>query len=587
MASETETLLPRNGRSTLGRVWQISLGVALIGGIAGGALYWGYRAHAKDLFPEYWLAKVDRKVDQFVDKVAPEPTVSDTSLVTTLVKLEMDVAYVDTGRNVTLDPMQQNGGGLASFGEDAILLPYTGEIFAASSSATIRKTKISAPDNGRADFIATAEDPAFSDYNFIKGYLRYNDIEAYDSAVGRGLIASYTEWHQDELCYTNTLARLEIDRNVVSIDEVSAEPDDWQVFYRSEPCLPLKKQHVALEGHIAGGKMVFEAPSTIYMTAGDYHIDELRSKGMGVLAQEDDNHYGKILAIDLVTGDHEVLTKGHRNPQGITQTPDGRIWSVEHGPKGGDELNLIERGKNYGWPLETYGVTYRTGTQVPGTISYGRHEQYEPPKYAWLPSIATSGIIYVGEGFHRTWDGDFLVASLIDKSINRVRMDQDNGVYSERIEIGSRIRDLMQHSDGRVVLWTDSKEMIFLRAEDRTSVKPLFDRYVRDAAVDEIMAAKLDTAVSGCAECHSLEVNEHDKSPSLARIHNDPQGATSYAGYSSALAGMSGRWTSAELKEFLSDTDRYAPGTGMPTPELAPEVVDHVIGFLAALDQAF
>ena len=85
----------------------------------------------------------------------------------------------------------------------------------------------------------------------------------------------------------------------------------------------------------------------------------------------------------------------------------------------GDELNLIQDGLNYGWPLESYGTTYR-GTRIPDSLSYGRHTQFQPPIFSWVPSVAVSGMTLV-KGFDESWDGDILVSSLSDQALHRVR----------------------------------------------------------------------------------------------------------------------------------------------------------------------
>ena len=174
--------------------------------------------------------------------------------------------------------------------------------------------------------------------------------------------------------------------------------------------------------------------------------------------------HGKMLSINVETGVADIVSSGLRNMQGLALTADGRLLSVEHGMRGGDELNLHRQGANFGWPLETYGTTYSKQPQ-PGADVVGRQERYERPVFAWVPSIAVSNLIVV-QGFHPAWDGDLLVATLKDASLRRLRLVDNRVVYDEPIRIGAQVRYVHQHTDGRIVLWTDNQELIFLEAHD-------------------------------------------------------------------------------------------------------------------------
>jgi cytochrome c2 len=210
-----------------------------------------------------------------------------------------------------------------------------------------------------------------------------------------------------------------------------------------------------------------------------------------------------------------------------------------------------------------------------------------PPVYSWIPSVAVSGLALV-DGFHEAWDGDLIVAALIDQSIFRLRLQDERVVYAERIPIGARIRDVHQHGNGQIVLWTDNQELIFLSAAELSSQAEQLEAYLREASLDASMQQRLQEAVERCGECHSFAVDDHARSPSLNRIFDDPIAATPFPGYSDALRAKGGRWTRANLARFLADPQAFAPGTTMPAPKLgAPDVVDEVINYLEDLDQQF
>lgn len=554
-------------------------------GACGFALFLGF-AIAQHELPLYGLLdRADRKIKPLLERVVSPQALEAAIYRSHLVNLESEVAVVDFGRSRLAHPMSENGGGLAVFGDDILLLPYSGRIYAASAPGDLRETRVTAPDIGRDTYQRAAEDPAFADLSFNRFYLRYNDIMVVESGDVRALLVSYTEYHPDRTCYTNTLAKLDIAPSVRSIDDMEAGPDSWQVLHRTEPCLPFKSKYFALEGHMAGGALAFAPPATVYMTSGDFHIDGMRSVEPPI-AQNPTAEYGKLLAIDVLSGESRIVSSGHRNPQGVVVTRDGRVFVAEHGPRGGDELNLIREGANYGWPRESLGTTY-SGTRLPKSVSYARHDSFEPPAFSWLPSVAISRVVEV-DGFHPLWDGDLLIGSLVDESLHRVRMAAGRPVYSERIEIGARIRALHQHPDGRIVLWTDSQELIFLSPRDRDNPEQQFEEFLAEADLSQTLEDHLRTAVEGCSECHSFTVGDHARSPSLATIYGDRIASTTYEDYSDALRSRDGRWTREQLLAFLADPQAFAPGTAMPRFEFHDDETRRaLVSYLAALDQRF
>jgi glucose/arabinose dehydrogenase len=159
----------------------------------------------------------------------------------------------------------------------------------------------------------------------------------------------------------------------------------------------------------------------------------------------------------------EIWSKGHRNPQGITfDAADGKLYTVEHGARGGDEINGIEPGKNYGWPIITYGRDYSGAEIGEGTAKKG----LEQPLYYWDPSIAPGAVaIYRGKMFPE-WNGDFLVAALKFQLLSRMQRD-DSGAFvaEERIFDGAygRMRDIVVAPDGALLIVTDDDDGALLR----------------------------------------------------------------------------------------------------------------------------
>jgi glucose/arabinose dehydrogenase len=160
----------------------------------------------------------------------------------------------------------------------------------------------------------------------------------------------------------------------------------------------------------------------------------------------------------------EIWSLGHRNMQGAAINPaTGRLWTHEHGARGGDEINIPEAGKNYGWPIITYGRDYTMLSIGEGTAKPG----LEQPIYYWDPSIAPSGMaFYTGDVFP-AWRGDLFVGALAEQLLVRLKIDGSKITHEERLlgELGERIRDVRQGPDGRLWLLTDSPEGRVLRLE--------------------------------------------------------------------------------------------------------------------------
>jgi cytochrome c2 len=376
------------------------------------------------------------------------------------------------------------------------------------------------------------------------------------------------------------LARLRLDPDMTDIREIEAGPEDWEIIYRTTPCLPLKPQCRALEAQFAGGRMAFAEPSTLYLSVGDYGWDGICSDTR--LARDLDNDYGKVIAIDLETGEHRIVSIGHRNMQGIAVARDGRIWAVEHGPRGGDELNRIVDGGDYGWPDATLGTSYDL-SPWPFASDYGRHQGFTPPVFAWVPSVAPSTLAEI-DGFDPSWDGDFLVGSLREQSLYRVRLNGDTVTYVEQIWYGKRIRAVLQHTDGRLVVWSDDKSLTFLLPIRLPYESDFLVEYFDEPAADARPSPVARQAMETCIQCHSLQPGESAGAPSLADAHGAEIAGGGYAKYSAALSAVEGRWTDETLASYLRSPDGFAPGTTMPDPGIDdPEIIAEIVRFLEVL----
>lgn len=212
-------------------------------------------------------------------------------------------------------------------------------------------------------------------------------------------------------------------------------------------------------GHHFGGSMVWGGDGKLYMTIGEgskykEKAQDMTSSFGSVIRLNED---GSIPGDNPVFGDGErpeLFTKGHRNAQGLVYDAERDIlWENEHGPRGGDEINIIEGGENYGWPLATYGIDYNGARISPFTEYEGT---VQPFKY-WTPSIAVSGMaVYRGDLFEG-WDGDLLVGALAGAAVHRIIMDGDKPVGEERylLDRGMRVRDVRVGPDGAIYVATE------------------------------------------------------------------------------------------------------------------------------------
>lgn len=212
-----------------------------------------------------------------------------------------------------------------------------------------------------------------------------------------------------------------------------------------------------------GGRMAFLDADTLLITVGDGSVRREE-------AQNPRNSLGNVMRIELApgAGGATVYTSGHRNPQGIVHDPvTHAIYVSEHGPRGGDELNRLRAGGNYGWPLVSHGIDYPFARVSPFT----RHPGFDDPEVIWSPSIAPSGLAVYNGSLFKEWQGDFLVPALRERSIRRLVRDGDRVVRQELLlaDLGARIRDVKVAADGSIYALTDGADGKLLRLVPQTT----------------------------------------------------------------------------------------------------------------------
>ncbi|MCL6652836.1 glucose dehydrogenase [Agrobacterium rubi] len=230
--------------------------------------------------------------------------------------------------------------------------------------------------------------------------------------------------------------------------------EDTKVVFRQTPTYDGDKHF--------GSRLVFGPNKELYVTVGERSDKEPR-----VQAQDLSSGLGKIFRIDtagkafdgnpFIGKDNalpEIWSYGHRNMQSATLDGQGRLWTVEHGPKGGDELNLPKAGLNYGWPVITYGIEYSGGAVGDGMTSKDGMEQ---PVYYWDPVIGPSGMAYYDSDAIPEWKDSIIIGGLVTKGIVVLKIENDKVVSEGRLPLEERIRDVKVGSDGSIYAVTEQR----------------------------------------------------------------------------------------------------------------------------------
>jgi len=243
------------------------------------------------------------------------------------------------------------------------------------------------------------------------------------------------------------------------LEESKFAVTDVEVIFRSIPAMPSKRL-----GAKTGGRIAIGPDGNLFMTTGDRSDSPPWD-----VAQKLDNHLGKVIRItpegkpapgNPFIGQPGVLPEiwayGVRSPEGLTFDPKtGRLWQVDHGPRGGDELNIIEKGKNYGWPVVVHGIDY-PGTDIGEGVT--RKDGMVDPVYYWDPVIAPSGLAFYTGNLFPQWKNSLFVGGLRGAMLDRLEIVNDKVVGEEPLltELRTRIRDVRVAPDGAVYVWTDS-----------------------------------------------------------------------------------------------------------------------------------
>jgi cytochrome c2 len=472
------------------------------------------------------------------------------------------------------------GGGLDQIGDAVLLGTGDGHLYLLHPSATDASMRVEelpqvVPSN-REEFAAAFGGSARSPTKAVdwteKGEprvqtwrFRVADVIAQSLGETTRIFASHHYWNAQQECFIVRVSMIEGATNDLANSLRGAQ---WKTLFDTTPCVPLageqrKRGKNPFKGEEAGGRLAMLDDQTLLLTVGDHGFYGLES--LQLFAQDPNASYGKTVCIDVNTGKGEIFTTGHRNPQGLFIDDEKNIWMSEHGSQGGDEINLLKQGENYGWPFVTYGTEYYTYVW-PISQQQGRHEGYAQPAFSFVPSVGTSNLIKLrGEKFP-IWRGDLLLGSLATRSLYRIVLDGTRVILSEPLPINQRVRDLHEMPDGRILVWADDGSILVIEPATGT---------------DGVM-----TFGAMCMGCHqSVDGLSHRIGPDLygivGRGIGDAQGFDEYSG---ALRARNDNWTRENLDAFLKDPQAFAPGTTMAFGGIADdELRSELIKYLATL----
>lgn len=444
-------------------------------------------------------------------------------------------------------PGEGRDGGIAALGDGVLLANRLGALHFIDAARVLHPVTASIPVNV-PEFL---QDPSNSSL-IMAAQFGVKDILVDERPEGVRLFAAHNQWDPTNDCYTLRVSLLEAP--AAALQGEGAATGTWRTVFDSKPCMPLTRLPGGGSPHPtlgAGGRLALRGPNELLISVGGF-----RGENEMIPAEEywsPTNSYGKVIAVDLETGASRPFTVGHRNPQGLFVSAGGQVWETEHAARGGDELNALIEGRNYGYPAVSYGTSYDQMIW-PSNPEQGRHEGFEKPMHVFLPSVGISQVVMLERDGFPYWKGDLIVASMAMEHLYRVRLEDGRAIYSEPMRLDHRARDLIEARDGSLVIKTDDDFLIYLTNVTAGSAAA--------AALPPVERGQV--LATTCMGCHSLVAGgTNGIGPALHGVVGRDIASVDGFAYSAALKGLPGAWTPSELRRFLTDPARVAPGTTM------------------------
>lgn len=410
------------------------------------------------------ILKYDLSIKKFYKSFKSKKINDEPILKNQIRSLEIDTAY----NHIILDhytvPVYSSYGGIAEINNDILYLSGDSEVFLLQENENkkYRFTKISAEriDNKKDIFVKNNEKKVG---NYAERFFGVKDIlvDNFRDFENKLLFASSLKYNEFEDCYTVGVYFTEINNSD------AFELAEWKNIFLTKKCLTINlTSNPRFAAASAGGRIIKLDENHILLSIGDFYADGVNGPA---LSQDFSNMYGKMIKINFKNLNYEIYSFGHRNPQGLYIDKDNNIFSTEHGPTYGDELNYISQNNNYGWPLATYGTNYVSADayakkkvdenkkEWPLDITANTHNSFAKPLFSWGNTIGISNLIVYENDYFSKWNKNLIISTLASKQLIRMNFDYEKQsiIYKENIKIGQRIRDVIETDDGRIVLLTD------------------------------------------------------------------------------------------------------------------------------------
>jgi len=377
--------------------------------------------------------------------------------------VQIDTAYNTLELEYFTVPVYSSYGGIAQVDDTILYLSGDSDLFLLKKNdkkkiefKQIISTKI---DNKKSLFVKNNEKKVG---NYAERFFGIKDVlvDSFTGFENKLLLASSLEYNDLDDCYTMGVYYSEIVNT--DIFQVSK----WKNIFSTEKCLTVDlTTNPRFAAASAGGRLIKIDEDNVLLSIGDFYADGVNGPA---LSQDLTNMYGKTIMINIKNLNFEIFSYGHRNPQGLFIDNDNNIFSTEHGPTGGDELNFIIQNNNHGWPLATYGTNYKSSDAYikevndnkkvwPLDITENTHNFFYKPLFSWGNTLGISNLIVYENNYFTKWNRNLIVSTLASKQLIRMVFDYDNKsiIYKENIKLDKRIRDIIELNDGRIVLLTD------------------------------------------------------------------------------------------------------------------------------------
>lgn len=565
-ADRVDVIVRRSGKWTRGVVHALALVSVALVGVAGGI--WLQR---KDL-PSRAVAELHKKV---VEGIPLTQVVTWKDVNTNLHVIQFAIAKVS---GVTI-----NGGSLAEVGGNILIASPHGQLSYLDARYQLHSLDLRVPMNMEGLRAA----PLYKQPLFDVAFFRTHALLAIRTGANRyDLYASFSRFAGS--CFQFVISKVSLEAD----DKMVQPTGGWKDVWVANPCVPLKDRGYLFVGVQAGGRMVRLTDDTILVAVGDHQMDGFYDSR--AVSMDPTNDLGKLIELNIRTGAARHFAIGLRNPLGLTVARDGRIWETENGPQGGDEVNIMVEGRNYGWPIVTYGMVYGYPPKNwPFNPRPGGHDGYTRPRFAFVPSVAPTNIIAPDPKEFPNWSDSLLMCSLRGNTLYVLKTDGDDIVYAEPIYFdGYRLRDIISMPDGRLAILADGGSLLLVRNAEmhhndsqRIEVKGLSS--LPAPSLEEAPSPSSMTVeesgrayfLGACANCHGV-AGEVGIGPPLNGVVGRRVAAISNFGYSTELASRHDVWTEASIEKFITNPQSVVPGTRMPETGLGDTHADDIVAYL-------